>query len=330
MQQDACFQRPLRLVPDPFAADLSQHLFQTLTSTPATAPVKPAYQFASVPELAPWLAPLSLDELSTRYWDQDLAHLPATPQRQSLYSLQQFGQHLLSTPPEAIRLSHQGKPVALQNYLRGNLQQSLHNLFQAPEISLRILGLERHPQALEVKRVHELLQGWSRCRVQAIAFYSAPGESVIPIHWDTENLLIFQIAGTKHWEITPASLTRPLHFQRSDAYLGLAAEPAGETRQIALNPGELLFVPRGWLHRARAQQEPTLHITFGIYMPTWFDLLMHTLDLAQFEAAHDPGLRALVNTPEAGSDPEHLRKLLIRVLQAADLRAVDHYFQQPR
>jgi ribosomal protein L16 Arg81 hydroxylase len=127
----------------------------------------------------------------------------------------------------------------------------------------------------------------------------------------------------------------PATGPRKDAYSlqqfgqQLLSTPPEATRTIVLNTGELLFVPRGWLHRTQAQQEPTPHITFGV-LPTWFDLVIHILDLAQFEAAHDPALRALVNSPEAGSNPEHLRQLLQRVLAATDLRSVQHYFQQLR
>src|SRR5690606_36663792 len=45
-----------------------------------------------------------------------------------------------------------------------------------------------------------------------------------------------------------------------------------------LEPGDVLYIPRGWIHEAKTEDGSSLHVTFGIHAPTGRDLLRTAID----------------------------------------------------
>jgi ribosomal protein L16 Arg81 hydroxylase len=54
----------------------------------------------------------------------------------------------------------------------------------------------------------------------------------------------------------------------------------GEPKELTLSAGDLLYLPRGLIHEARASTETSLHLTVGVHAYTWGDLLRDALDNA--------------------------------------------------
>jgi uncharacterized RmlC-like cupin family protein len=78
-------------------------------------------------------------------------------------------------------------------------------------------------------------------------------------HYDSHDVIALQLSGSKQWslfgnEITPVAPT--------------------EVKETAvLNPGDVLFVPRGFWHRANVLESPSVHLTIGINGLTGGDFL---------------------------------------------------------
>lgn len=89
-------------------------------------------------------------------------------------------------------------------------------------------------------------------------------------HWDLGSVIVVQIMGTKTWELrrpvitTKAELAVP-YSARPDSVNGFReGELDGEPHSIVtLEPGDTLFVPRAWVHSARATDQESLHVSFG-------------------------------------------------------------------
>lgn len=58
--------------------------------------------------------------------------------------------------------------------------------------------------------------------------------------------------------------------------------------QCTLSPGDLLYIPRGFVHQAVASHGTSVHVTIGVHATTWGDLL--GLAVAQ-ESRADASLR---------------------------------------
>ena len=87
-------------------------------------------------------------------------------------------------------------------------------------------------------------------RVQANLYCSSAGAAGFPRHEDTHDVLVVHLFGSKRW-----SVWRPAAASRTE-------EPG--LQQFLLNPGDLLYVPQGWLHEALAEVGPCLHLTLAL------------------------------------------------------------------
>lgn len=113
--------------------------------------------------------------------------------------------------------------------------------------------------------------------VQANAYLTPPGSTGLTPHHDTHDVFVLQVAGTKHWTVREAVAEAPLGRHRSD-HEQAASQPV--TFEVGLDPGDCLYLPRGTVHSAAAQQGTSLHLTIGVLATTAHDLLHRLVDRA--------------------------------------------------
>ena len=123
-------------------------------------------------------------------------------------------------------------------------------------------------------------------------------------HYDTHDVFVLQLSGSKHWSLFDAAVELPVRAQAPEPAL-YADMPVRQT--FTLQPGDLLYLPRGVVHEARATEETSLHITLGILAVNWGDLLAEAVRLAVLE---DPGLRRALPRVPPGPDAPALAPLL--------------------
>jgi hypothetical protein len=111
--------------------------------------------------------------------------------------------------------------------------------------------------------------------VQANAYYTPRGSQGLPVHHDTHDVFILQVAGDKRWLVYEPALELPLRDQRYSQELG---DPGETVLDVRLEAGDTLYLPRGWLHEALTSETDSLHITVGVNVVTWLDALRAALD----------------------------------------------------
>ncbi|CAE7922083.1 unnamed protein product [Symbiodinium sp. KB8] len=104
--------------------------------------------------------------------------------------------------------------------------------------------------------------------------YVTPQESqAAPPHADDRDVLVFQLEGTKHWKIYGEA---PIYMPYPSEQVGknglevppelLDSTPAFEQ---TLKVGDVLYVPRGYVHEATTQNEASLHLTVAVPTYDW-------------------------------------------------------------
>ncbi|RBY95607.1 cupin [Blastococcus sp. TF02-8] len=128
---------------------------------------------------------------------------------------------------------------------------------------------------------------------QVNAYVTPPSSRGFSPHYDVHDVFVLQVAGEKHWTIHEPVLPDPLRTQpwndRADEVAAAAErEPVIDA---VLRPGDALYLPRGYLHSARALGEISAHLTIGIHPVTRWAAAESALDLVRTLAAEDPELR---------------------------------------
>ena len=145
--------------------------------------------------------------------------------------------------------------------------------------------------------------------VQANAYVTPPQSTGFSAHYDVHDVFVLQVSGEKRWRIHAPVHEHPLRSQPWGERADAVAERAEQEPYLeaTLAPGDLLYLPRGWLHSATALGGVSTHLTLGIH--TWHG--EHVLD--EVLATVRDGLRA---------DPAARRSLPLGV-DLADPRSYD-------
>ena len=132
-------------------------------------------------------------------------------------------------------------------------------------------------------------------------------------HYDTHDVLVLQVEGSKQWTIYGTPVELPLSGQDFDSSVHALGSP---TLKFILEAGDVAYIPRGVVHDAQSADVVSLHITTGILRYTWADLLLETV---AFASLHDPAFRKALppGFAQTGFDraqaQETLQNLLARV-----------------
>ena len=130
---------------------------------------------------------------------------------------------------------------------------------------------------------------------QANAYYTPREAQGLPVHHDTHDVFVLQVAGEKRWRVYEPALELPLRNQRYSEDLG---GPGEAVEDRVLRPGDTLYLPRGWLHEAVTSQTDSLHLTIGVNVVTWLEAFKAALE----ELGDDVRFRRSWSSGEAADD----------------------------
>jgi len=89
-------------------------------------------------------------------------------------------------------------------------------------------------------------------------------------HYDTHDVFILQIAGSKNWRIYGSPVELPA---RGRGYSAFKEDSGALSDKFVLQQGDLLYMPRGWYHEAISDESTSLHVTLGANSVAWSDFL---------------------------------------------------------
>ncbi|MGC4996908.1 cupin domain-containing protein [Streptomyces sp. DT195] len=130
--------------------------------------------------------------------------------------------------------------------------------------------------------------------VQANAYVTPPQSQGFDDHYDVHDVFVVQIQGSKRWLVHEPVHRDPLRDQPWTDHRTAVAEAAEGPAYIdtVLEPGDVLYLPRGWLHAARAKGEVSIHLTLGIHVWTRYALAEQLAEAALAALREDPWTRA--------------------------------------
>ncbi len=164
--------------------------------------------------------------------------------------------------------------------------------------------------------------------VQANAYVTPPQNRGFDDHYDVHDVFVLQIEGTKRWIIHEPVHVDPLRSQPwTDRRSAVTEAAQGEAYiDTVLEPGDVLYLPRGWLHAAEAQGKVSIHLTLGVHSWTRHALAEHLAQAALAALDDDPEMRRSLPMGVEGPDGEMaaVRERLAAAIAEADTTSLFH------
>ena len=174
----------------------------------------------------------------------------------------------------SVRVVKQGKELPLSSYSINDVSighQKKNGLIDTE----RMMAHFNNNATIVIQSGHRYFEGVAEVTKNLSEVFKSPVQAnlyITPVksvgfnpHWDTHDVFVLQIAGTKTW-----------HLYDFEKYLPVKAQPfKGQklksqlSKTIQLQPGDLLYVPRGYVHDAVADDGMSAHITVGVLSYTW-------------------------------------------------------------
>lgn len=222
----------------------------------------------SLPVFSHLLGTVSPDEFRSRHYGQQLLHVPGDAEKfRGLFGWGALNDLLNYLPfPEAAN----------------GLELVLDGTFNAvPESPVEVWRRCRAGETLLVKRLETQSPPVARF-IRALA--SELGEKVscnlyvsqtsvpgLGPHYDDHDVFVLQLEGTKSWSLGKATCPWPTTALRERR--GVAGPPPPLDRELTLERGDVLYVPRGCWHQVLARDEESMHLTVGLYSRMASDFL---------------------------------------------------------
>jgi hypothetical protein len=167
--------------------------------------------------------------------------------------------------------------------------------------------------------------------VQVNAYVTPAQNTGFSDHYDVHDVFVLQIAGEKRWRIREPVHPSPLRDQPWTDHRA-AVEAAAEQPPLleeTLRPGDVLYLPRGYLHAATALGDVSTHLTIGVHPWTRRHVADELVAQALATASEDERVRAslglgvdLTDSEAWDGDFDVVREALVRALRDVPAEAL--------
>jgi ribosomal protein L16 Arg81 hydroxylase len=232
------------------------------------------------------IQPIGLDVFFSQYWEQKPLHISRNnPDYYSgLFSVKDIDALIQFSKPKypRVKLGKTNKrgfslevlegmeTISVQDYGVPTLQR-LYDAY-TQEDTLVIYRLEEYWEPLA--HFCRALEQYFSCLSNASLFLTPQNAQGFPPHFDPGDMLILQVEGSKVWRIYNSA---PALISSEDDLSSILRNLPAPDREIYLEAGDLLYIPRGCVHEVLTTNEPSLHLSIAIIAFTWADLIAKAL-----------------------------------------------------
>jgi ribosomal protein L16 Arg81 hydroxylase len=268
--------------------------------------------------LSELLAPMPVDEFLSKYWLKAFLFCRGPADRfASLLSWTELNEILEHHWRETFRfrLARQGRDLDPMSYTdRGPFTPRIRpkdltdHLRRGATLSFDAIDELHGPLTRLAERFEAFFRGGTKINIYA-GWRALHG---LDLHRDDQEIFILQLAGRKRWLLYGFSIDGVDHSRLASA----SVPPPGAALDQILEPGDLLYIPRGCFHVALPMNEPTLHLTLGVKNPRGIDLLEWIVERLRATEIAGRDLPLLADASERRRYADELRRALLEGLEA--------------
>lgn len=216
------------------------------------------------------IAPMGAAEFFGDYWGKRPVHFPAIGAGKRPHFGWDHLNALFRIRPHwtenNIKLIMNSQPVSPDFYMEGqglklaNIKQ-VEN-FTAMGASLVVDAVQQISP--EIRVLTDMLTERFGALAGANFYASFQGVRAFASHFDTHEVLAIHCEGQKRWRIYENRADNPLETLSGEgAQKMIDAAKGAVMMDVVMNPGDMLYIPRGYFHDAIATDTASLHLTLG-------------------------------------------------------------------
>jgi ribosomal protein L16 Arg81 hydroxylase len=227
--------------------------------------------------------PIDPQAFKRDYWEKQplIVRRGSSSYYRDLLSLADVDQILSvsSIRPPQIRVVYEGKDVPLNSAAADALvgaTRVLESLYAEYRRGATIVLQFLHERWEPLARLCRTLSSEFSASFQTNVYLTPARERALGTHYDTHDVFVLQAEGSKHWRIYEAEPIRlPLGGQPYDRQ---QMKPGRLLEEFDLHAGDLVYIPRGWMHDATSRDSTSLHLTVGANTITWAAVILRAVE----------------------------------------------------
>ena len=224
------------------------------------------------------VAPYSVENFFNTYHEKDILHIPRNDAGyyNNILTSQEISGFLdrqdIFYP--SLRIVKNGKELPSGDYTRKGVPIGHHKKDGIIHTE-KAFALFNSGSTLVIQAGQRYFDHLSKCCLSLSNDFGSPVQANLYItpnksqgfnpHWDTHDVFVLQISGTKTWQLYGFEKELPTKSQ-TFVSKGYDKKPI---KTLQLSPGDFLYVPRGYVHDAMADDGISAHITIGVLSYTW-------------------------------------------------------------
>ena len=224
------------------------------------------------------LAPYSVDDFFNTYHEKDILHIKRNDEQyyKDILTPREISDYLerqdIFYP--SVRIVKNGKEIPNGEYTLKSTPIGHHRKDGIINTD-KAFSLFNNGATFVIQAGQRYFNNLSHCSLELSQKFNSPVQANLYItpnksqgfnpHWDTHDVFVLQISGTKTWHLYGFEKELPTKNQ-SFVSKDYKKEPI---QTVQLSPGDFLYVPRGYVHDAMADDGISSHITIGVLSFTW-------------------------------------------------------------
>jgi ribosomal protein L16 Arg81 hydroxylase len=219
--------------------------------------------------LSSLVAPLADEEFRSRYWERQplVAHRKEPDYYYGLFTLEDFEEAIIRSP-DYVKLANAATSKN-QSY-KGVVTEGLEAVLGDMRAGGTLVLDQLHHREPKLRLLCRVLAAELGHRFQTNLYLTPSNGKGFTPHWDNHDVFILQVVGSKNWKIEKQRRAFP---GKGETISDEERELRGDLHSFVLEQGDLIYIPRGFVHAAECGSEPSLHITLGVTGVFWEDLL---------------------------------------------------------